>query len=132
MKFCCVLTLGMAPRGAADGACIAKGRVTRFARSGRQYAFRFVQTDDMPDLIDGCRQFDVDVLGPANRNDPAPLLMNAHATSTNVEFAYLGSGLLQVGRCCLFLNALGQGKVLDDRDHRTQRGLDFLDLGRIR
>jgi hypothetical protein len=126
MKFCCVLTLGMAPHSAADGVCIAKGRVTRFSSSGRQYAFRFVQTDDMPDLIGGCRQFDVDVLGPASRNDPAPLLMNAHATSTEVEFAYMGTGLLQVGRCCLFLNALDQG------NHRTQRDLHLLDLGRIR
>lgn len=132
MKFCCVLTLGLAARGAADGARVAKGRVTRFSRSGRRYAFRFVQTDDMPDLIGGCRQFDVDVLGPAKRNDPAPLLMNAHARNAEVELAYLGTGLLQVGRSCLFLDALGQAKVLDDGDHRAQRGLHMVELNRIR
>lgn len=117
MRFCCVLTLGMAPHSAPNGVWVAKGRITRFAHRGRQYAFRFQQTDDMPDLIGGCRQFDVDVLGPARRNDPAALLMNAHATRTEVEFSYMGTGLLQVGRCCLFLNAVGQGKVSDDRDH---------------
>jgi hypothetical protein len=132
MRFCCVLTLGMAPHSAPNGVCVAKGRITRFSSSGRRYAFRFEQTDDMPDLIGGCRQFDVDVLGPASRNDPAPLLMNAHATGTDIEFGYLGTGLLRVGRCCLFLSSLGQGKVSDDRDHRAQRSLYFLDLDRVR
>ena len=80
-RFRCVLALPMASGSAAQDACVARGTVTSFA-----WGLRFVQTDG--------RQFDVMV-------DAALLLPGAHAEA---EFAYLGSGLLQVGRRCLFLS----------------------------
>ncbi|MES2351173.1 MAG: hypothetical protein V4641_26670 [Pseudomonadota bacterium] len=102
--FRCVLTLWMESRSTVDGVAVARGKVTRFTRSGGHYGFRFLQTDTLPGLIDGCREFDVEVLGTGKRRDAAAMLMNSHSEGREVELAYLGSGLLQVGHCCLFLS----------------------------
>jgi len=104
-KFCCVLTLCLGP-GSACALDVARGKVTRFSRSGRHCSFRFIQTDDLPDLISGCRQFDVELVeAKANRKDAVMLLMQAHRHGCELELGYLGHGLLRVGQSCLFLSA---------------------------
>ena len=88
------------------GTGVARVKVSRFSRSGRHCAFRFMQTDDLPDLIAGCRQFDVQLVdAKANRKEAVMLLMQAHRHGRELELGYMGRGLLRVGQSCLFLNA---------------------------
>jgi hypothetical protein len=106
ITFRCSLALTLA---SLPQACAARGTVTRLAQRGRHYGFRLQLAESAPDLIGAWRAFDIEVRHPGAIRQALYDYVCSHAQpgAPDVELAYMGSGLLQVGRSCLFLSPAG-------------------------
>jgi hypothetical protein len=103
MTFRCSLALRLAAQPQVRA---ARGTVTRLASHGRHYGFRLQLADGAPDLIGAWRAFDIEVRHPGAIRHALYEYVRSHAQrgAPDVEVAYMGSGLLQVGQSCLFLS----------------------------
>jgi hypothetical protein len=103
----------------AGGDC-AKGHVGGFFGKNGSYSFHFSQLDGDPELLTGCPSFDVLVEYSrvpwyswlpwvtsshptlAETNSAAEFLRTAQLEKRAIQFGYMGSGLIDSGRHCVF------------------------------
>ena len=123
------------PSLCSAGGDFVSGMVTDISGNGGKYVFRFVQTDDSPELMKGCRELMIVVeyervpwfswLPFVNSGHPSrketdesvEYLEKAKEKSQTVNFGYMGYGLVPTSVKCSFKS---KGlRIIDDRGIRV-------------
>ncbi|MBI3565072.1 MAG: hypothetical protein HY079_07750 [Elusimicrobia bacterium] len=130
--------MALAAPAFAGGDYVA-GRITTFSGKAGHYKMHFVQTAKTEALLRGCPEFDVSIdfkrvpalpLGQSSNPSQkqtiaaAEYLQKAQTSGREINFGYMGSGLIPTGKTCSF-SSFGL-MLMDDREKGKEKTKEFV------